>query len=272
MSNPGVVILANTNTSLGSFRVEDNIGESIHLHLGEFRYDLSIKELCALSNDIEIAVQEYMSSIPGFNINEISKEFFLQKVHCWTDLVEVKKEKVYLNDLLVDTFDEKGKPVFLPLENSRVIKALNNNSTENDTRYQRNYFGQTNQERVDKMLEMIREKGYPLNNQYIVVFNDQNIIADGQHRAACMFYLYGNIEVEILRMIFKNNKHRSYQPKKLYQKLFVWNKKRIREYIVYAYSVYKKIKIKCNRRLLNRKVQKDRREYRKRKNNNGSTV
>ena len=48
MSNPGVIELFNFayryRSGNHSFRIEDNIGEAIHLHLDNIRLDLSVKE------------------------------------------------------------------------------------------------------------------------------------------------------------------------------------------------------------------------------------
>lgn len=267
MSNPGVVTLSSIRTNIGPFRVEDNIGEAIHLHLGEFRYDLSIKELLLLSNEIEQAVQEMMKKVPGFNISQISKEFFLQKSDCWSDLVEVRMERIHLNDLLVDTY-ENGKFGFYSLEHSRVLKALNGNNEENDRRNERNYFGQSNRDRVDAMLESIKQNGYPKDNQYIIVFNDENIIADGQHRAACLYYLYGNIEVDILRMFFVDGKHNNFVPrKKMKQKLFVWNKQRIKAYMIRFIEFLYNSKRKVDHKRLSLRIRKDKKKYLKRRQN-----
>jgi hypothetical protein len=54
------------------------------------------------------------------------------------------------------------------------------------------------------MMDSIKEHGYPYNDNYIVLYGDDNIIRDGQHRASCLFVLYGNIEVPVLRMYFKD--------------------------------------------------------------------
>ena len=47
MSNPGVIVLHSANcrgTNFKRFQVEDNIGESIHIHVDNMRFDFTIEE------------------------------------------------------------------------------------------------------------------------------------------------------------------------------------------------------------------------------------
>ncbi len=47
MSNPAVITLANSTSRKGKFKrfvVEDNIGESVHLHIDNMRIDFTINE------------------------------------------------------------------------------------------------------------------------------------------------------------------------------------------------------------------------------------
>ena len=64
-----------------------------------------------------------------------------------------------------------------------------------------------NEEKDSNILKNIESFECFGNDELIVVFNDQNIIIDGKNRAAHLFFLKGNIEVEIQRMIFKEYLH-----------------------------------------------------------------
>lgn len=118
-----------------------------------------------------------------------------------------------LADLLVDTYDEYGKEVLAPISESRVVKALYGNSSENDIRKQVNYYNadtatvEKNKDRVIYNLDQIKKDGYPSGRERIILFNDSNQIFDGQHRASCLYYLYGNIRVPVRRMWFKDGKY-----------------------------------------------------------------
>lgn len=264
MSNPAVIVLAEVSTSMGNFRIEDNIGESIHIHLGEFRYDLTIQQFLDLADDINETMRIFTGNIPGFELSQISKEFFSQKAECWSDLLEVKREKIKLGELMVDTYSDRGKGVFKKLPYSRVVKALEGNTRENDERIERNYYNQSNQQRVNSMFESIEKHGYPKNNEYIIVFNDENIIADGQHRAACLYHLKGNVNVPILRMIFKDNKHSSDDSgNRIVRYLFEWDKERLKRLYRKTRGLVRLIKNKLSARWMKLGVKRDIHKYRR---------
>ena len=207
MSNPAVITLAEVRTNIGNFQIEDNVGESIHFHIGEIRCDLTIDEFNRITNSIKLALQAFIKA-KGFRVDEFSSEFLLQLAEKeWlTDLESVEEDTIQLNDILVDTQNVLGFQTLKPLPHSRVIKALNGNRIENNKRQQRNYFGETNQQRVDRILNLIKEKGYPFDEKKIVLYKNRQQIYDGQHRAACLFYLKGNKEIPILRLSFSNKK------------------------------------------------------------------
>lgn len=60
-----------------------------------------------------------------------------------------------------------------------------------------NHYGQSNSIRLNSILDMVKEHGYPYNNEYITIYNTSNLIVDGWHRAACLYYLYGDIIVPV---------------------------------------------------------------------------
>ena len=69
MSNPAVIMLTNTSTkSGGRFKVEDNIGESMHIHYDNFRIDLTIKEFLKFTEVIEESLVNLLNN-KRFNIN-----------------------------------------------------------------------------------------------------------------------------------------------------------------------------------------------------------
>ncbi len=67
MVNPGVIFLAQKEIDKDNFCIEDNIGESIHVHWGHVRLDLTIKELIALTEQLSDAMNSMMEK-PGFDI------------------------------------------------------------------------------------------------------------------------------------------------------------------------------------------------------------
>lgn len=206
MSNPAVITLAHVRTMIGEFIVEDNLGEAIHLHFGEIRCDLTIREFEKLADDVGIALERFIN-VKGFFIDKFSAEFLFQLSECdqLHKLENICEETVSLGDIKVDTYNFLGVPTLKSIEHSRVIKALKGNTEENDQQKERNYYRVTNHQRLDTILESIIENGYPYNGKKVVLLNGSNKIYDGQHRAACMYYLWGDKEIPIYRLSFKNS-------------------------------------------------------------------
>lgn len=216
MSNPAVVTLASMKPIRSfpyRFEVEDNIGEAIHIHYKDIRLDLTVEELIELAYAMEEIIDDLVDA-EGFSSSDFDAVNLVGLAGLLPDLEFVEYTEMFLEDMLVDTYDEKtGKPVLRSLKQSRIVKALQGNCFENDMREQVNYFDngdasrQTNSERLEFNLRQIKEQGYPVNRELILLFNDDNIIYDGQHRAGCLYYLYGNISVPVRRLHFKNNKY-----------------------------------------------------------------
>lgn len=205
MSNPSVITLAHVRTKIGEFQVEDNLGEAIHFHVGEVRCDLTIDEFEQIANDVGVALERFIKA-KEFSIDKFSTEFLFQLAEndLLSELISVKEDTIMLDEILVDTYTWFGMPTLKPLKKSRIIKALNGKSSENNNHEERNYYGETNQQRLESMMESIKKNGYPHHGEKIVLLKGSNKIYDGQHRAACMLYLWGNKEIPVLRLEFSN--------------------------------------------------------------------
>lgn len=227
MSNPGVIYLAKKQLTNGvEFRIEDNIGEAIHFHYGnEFRLDLTVNEFLSLEEVVDNSVNNLLATT-GFNASNFDPIFLDMFSKDLIKLESVSFENIRLTNLRVQTKNRLGLPVIRPLNQSRVFKALSGVTRELKEYRQENFRGQSNLERVNSMKDYLNNTTYPFNNQYIVLFNNQNIIRDGQHRAACLLFLKGDLEIPVIRMKFKNNfNNTSEHPWK--EVLFHWNAKRI---------------------------------------------
>lgn len=207
MSNPAVITLAHVRTNLGDFSVEDNIGESIHLHLGDLRCDITVAELERLSEDIAVALEELIN-VEGFKISNFSKEFLLQlaEIGALSSLDTVEEDMIRISDITIPYTNWMGMLKTKSIVHSSVIKALRDDPSENDKRTERNFYNQTSQERVLEILESIKQNGYPYGGQKIVLLKGSNRIYDGQHRASCLYFLDGDIDVPVIRLGFSNNR------------------------------------------------------------------
>ena len=207
MSNPAVIMLTNTTTkSGGRFKVEDNIGESMHIHYDNFRIDLTIKEFLEFSEVIEESLVNLLNN-KRFNINNFDPSFLHDISHMLINLESVTFENIQLSDLIVSRKGFLGVEKWVSLNQSKVFRAINGDAEENNNYVQNNFVNQNNWERVDTIKKLINERGYPFNDEYIVLFNNQNYIRDGQHRASSVLYAMGDIEVPIIRLNFSRDRY-----------------------------------------------------------------
>lgn len=252
MSNPAVLYLNAKKLSNGvQFRVEDNIGEAIHLHYGdEWRIDLHVEDFLSLNNIADDCLKQLLGN-KGFD-PVFFDPFFLDMIS--NDLISlntIQFEEIKLSELLVETRGLFGLPIIRGLNKSRVYKALNGSTHELELYKQENYREQTNIDRVNSMKEYLSSHDYPFNNNYIVLFNNQNIIRDGQHRAACLLYLKGDMEIPIIRMLFKDNYNNvSLHP--WVNVLFKWDLRRIYNCLKKGYRFFKRMIRKQFKRIKNK--------------------
>ncbi len=240
MSNPGVIYLSEFITNKKeSFRVEDNIGESIHLHYANLRFDISIKELLMLSGLMKDIVEELID-VEAFDIDNFDPVFLKQVGVSLLKLKKVDFENIELRKLQVSRKNILKLPVISDLHHSMMFRALNGDKIEYLNYKQENSLFESNKDRLMSVKDYLGKVEYPFNNEYIVLFNNQNIIRDGQHRASVLLFK-GIKEVKIIRLIFKDEKNNvSSTPYINY--LFCWNIYRIKNVLRFFYRYYKKIK------------------------------
>lgn len=230
MSNPGVITLSTKKLTNGEeLRIEDNLGEAIHIHYEDIRLDLTVNEFRELVQTISNTICQLID-INNFNIKNYDPVFLDMFSETLTDLVAIEDDVINLEDIQIVRKGICGLPIIRGLKESHMYRALLGKSKEHDMFKQENMWNETNEERLNKILESIKKQGYPYNNNYMIFFNEQNIIRDGQHRAACLFYLYGNQEVPIKRFKFKY-KRNNVSERPWLQVLFYWNKKKFKKVI-----------------------------------------
>lgn len=212
MVNPGVISLGSLNDTERvsfpyRFEIEDNIGEAIHIHYKDIRIDLTTKEFLSLAEALAAIIDEIVG-VEGFSCHDFDPVNLVGISGMLANLKEIQYFNLHLEDIQIDTFDGEGNPIYAGLAQSRVVKALNGITEENDNHTtQMNYRKPLSAERISNQdrllynLKQIREHGYPMDKELIIV-DENNRIWDGQHRAACLYYLYGNIEVPVRRLVY----------------------------------------------------------------------
>ena len=254
MSNPGVVKLAHANVQGQKVWFDDNVGESVHFHMQDFRVDFKIPEFVRVTEELYDVVEDLIG-VEGFVIRDYDAVFLEQiLISKLPDLEKVVYTKVFIQDMLIPK--ESKNPMSKAcrkLTKSRCVQALNGDDKKANVKRPSDHVNQSGKERLQGILDSIKENGYPYNNNYIVMFNDDNVIRDGQHRAACLYHLYGNIEVPVVRLYFKDNKYSiGYrEPLKVTLKKIKKNKWRIRKMLENYYGKYKKVRQKIKRTFYN---------------------
>ena len=239
MSNPSVIELSRKKTNLGEFVVEDNIGESIHIHLDNFRIDLSVKNLHELASDCRIILNEFIN-VNGFNCDMLDASFLIDIAEYLPDLEDICLDDIKINSLIIDTEVFGFIPVYKNIKYSRIIKAIDGEDREDNKRIQNNDFGVDNAQRTLDIYKSISENGYDRQAKRIVLFNDELNIRDGQHRAGTLYHIDSNESIPALIMKFKDSKHNVIAHPSIYY-LFHWNLDRMKKA---AKVIYKKGKQK----------------------------
>lgn len=115
-------------------------------------------------------------------------------------IIYIKEDTINLADIRLLRFNaEPGK-----LEDSERYKRLVDKNYKMISPFKSNLVIETPEERLQSAYESIKENGYGLDGQYAIFYNDEPYIRDGQHRVASLKYLYGDIDVKILRVYLKN--------------------------------------------------------------------
>ena len=92
------------------------------------------------------------------------------------------------------------------LNESECYKSLIDNTRDKIFKlFNSNHIIDSDKDRIHNSLNNVKDKSYGKNNQYIVLYNNEPYIRDGQHRASAIKYLYGNVKVKVIRFYLKGN-------------------------------------------------------------------
>ena len=215
MSNPGVITLArlrNAGENISRLDIEDNIGESIHIHLNNLRLDLGVMEFLAFAEEIEQSASS-LDVFKKFDLHELDPNFLYEIRSFLKDLISVEIKQVRLRQLrcLVRTSIPRIGHVFLPrsIDKTPAYRYLTKASNDFIVYKQDNYPTVDNMSRLMQLNYSINNTGYPRKRQYIVLFGDQNYIRDGQHRAAILANMEGlDRKIDVLIMRFSGRRWR----------------------------------------------------------------
>lgn len=158
---------------------------------------MSYEELIELNNLLSKKIDE------AYNLKYSIKNFdpIYLSIFLWKRINKIRDiivEEEYLDNLCVP----EGKDGVKKIENTPYYKTLKLGKEINiQSIFNSNHVNETHYERIIKIKKSIENNGYPYKEQYIIVYNNENKIRDGQHRACTLKYLYGNIKIPIMRII-----------------------------------------------------------------------
>ena len=216
MSNPGVINLFSFFKRSGTikrFQIEDNIGESIHIHVNNFRIDLTIKEFYTLVDSLRESCKELQKPIDMLKEYSIDPLFFNLLAPNLKDLKSTKVKKIKIRDLkfLVRKKYSSFPELLFPkrIDKTFIFRSLK--GKKNIENYnQINYPGIKNIDRINMLKKNLTMASYIDSNSCVICFNDQLYVRDGQHRCAVLAEKYGlNTEVDVLFLNF-NGKYNFY--------------------------------------------------------------
>jgi hypothetical protein len=203
MSNPGVILLAEHKKSGGCFeklRIEDNLGESIHIHLDDFRIDLTINEYQSFSELIWQALVE-LDDLP----NELETSNFLSDIYKAVSYQQpiLTQKKLKLEKLKFIKRSSWLRFFYLyklvNIEQTPQFLFLTGKSKEYERYPQKNYLGINNIDRLTRRSVGVLED----NTSAAIIFGNQSlVIRDGMHLCSLLAYKYGVMsKVNVIRVV-----------------------------------------------------------------------
>ena len=209
MSNPAVIVLDNASDKKSKFKrfvVEDNIGESLHLHVNEMRFDFTVDDYLVFASLAREALGG-LDFLCGYSVENFDESFLKDCAKFIANLESIEIETKTLRDLkCIHRYVAFGG-----LHLTRLVKVVDTaayrflkGQDDSFISYpQFNHVNENNEDRLRSIVESVKEC-YPKDDRYIVLFDGEDVIRDGQHRAAALADIYGlDFEVEVMRFHFK---------------------------------------------------------------------
>ena len=217
MSNPGVIILDNTSMTGKEIngprlQIEDNIGEAIHIHLGDLRLDFTISDFLIFEEGIKRALNNLLNDA-GINLDLIDPPFLRELEDHLRHMIGYHIKNIELDKLKCIEYNQKKllSSKSCKIINTLEFKYLNNENEKGTSKESIKYdISEYREDTINELRRSIETNGYPFNNKYIVLLGDELVIRDGKKRAVLLRHLYGNIEIPIMILNFKK-KYKKYR-------------------------------------------------------------
>lgn len=189
MSNPSVFELAKIKIDDSIICIEDNIGEAIHVHIGPFRIDLTIKEFLKITEKIE-NVFKFLLSEKEIDILEYNKYFLMNFRDYWLEILKVENKEVKISELKIRLEDEKGVLNSRKITESPFYKYYQKEDINLEVYENILDIFQTNKEKADIIYNSIKENQFTFNHEWIVIDNEGYVL-DGEEKICSLLSIYG---------------------------------------------------------------------------------
>lgn len=193
MSNPTVFELNKQEIRNNIICIEDNIGESVHFHIGMVRFDLTVEEFLNVTNTLSDVLGNLIN-IENFVLKEQDEVFIQRIAYALPYLKNVTETSVNLNQLKYRYEGDGNSVIESSIEESPVYRYYNGENIEIDE-YN---FEKEIWQPAEELLEFADK-----NNEITNIFVDENLyILDG-YKTACSLLKKngGNYNVKVHMII-----------------------------------------------------------------------
>lgn len=256
MSNPSVCFLSSVVIDGMNFRIEDNLGEAIHIHIGKLRITLSVKDYFIFAESVLRAAKE-LFHIRGVALEKLSAESLKGEWLPYYDKIEsvqveyAELESLYMKESYVGNRAIKR---IISLKESGYIKVLKGDRSDIEYYEEPGKLQPSRKQKLDFINQRIEKEGYPWNDDLIFV-NQEGYIYDGIKRASCLYALYGGKKkIPVLRICYFGEKSIDEQRKMAEDKVHMWNKTHVDNENIQRYEIRdeKRVQLKQIIKELNR--------------------
>ena len=199
MSNPAVFELAQANIAGQKICIEDNIGESIHLHVGLLRFDMTVKEFQEFAKTLQGVLNAVTPNF--FDVNEYDAYFIERLAADLMNISAVEEILLPLSDLKICYEGEDDKILTANLTESPVFKYYSGAAIDLEQFENKGDIFQSNSERADKVFAAVKDNP---NKNFKICVDGSNRILDGYLTSAAMAQLYGaDFKIKASRISFE---------------------------------------------------------------------
>jgi len=211
--NIGVLHLASLHNDKMRLVIEDNIGESIHIHYNNIRLDFTIDDFMKFSEGLLLARSKLIKSLGAAESRSIPIDKKFAEKLMENNFNFYAYEEVDLSDLIFTNLIN-GERVALGIKDSIIYKSI---STNNRAMYEEYiskvamHTGEGAHYSWESFLHLLKSiKDYQYKEDCLVVVREiisevkKMQVMDGQHRVAILYYLFGNIKIKVAKYHIEN--------------------------------------------------------------------